>query len=355
MNEPVYFIPSVDDENDSVLSQKIEDCISANQLLSFIEPKDFVAVKTHFGEEGTQGYIRPLYFKMLSGYIKSLGAFPFLTETSTLYRGQRSNALDHICLAHNHGFGFENTGMPIIMADGMRGDEEIEIPIRGSILSKVQIARLLGTSQALVLVSHFTGHMLTGFGAAIKNLGMGCASRKGKMSQHSTARPMMKENRCTGCGECVRWCPQDAISLVKGKARIDKARCIGCGECLAVCRFDAVGYNWSETHEQLQKKMVEHALGVVEANRGKILYLNFLTRITKDCDCMRGFNRIVPDIGVLLSTDPVALDTASIDLVEKTMGKMLSKVTSYGSGRHQIEYASEIGLGNPAYTLNVIE
>ena len=324
-------------------------------MLPFIRPKDFVAVKTHFGEEGTRGYVRPLFFKMLSAHIKSLGAFPFLTETSTLYRGRRSNALDHICLAHDHGFGIEATGMPLIMADGLMGDDEIEIPVKGTILSSVRIARLLAVSQALIMVSHFTGHMLTGFGAAIKNLGMGCASRKGKMSQHSTAKPVMKGNRCTGCGECVRWCPRDAVSLIKGKAVIDRDRCIGCGECLAVCRFDAVGYNWSETHDKLQKKMVEHALGVVESNKGKILCLNFLTRITKDCDCMKGFNPIVPDIGILVSTDPVALDSASLDLVEKAGGKRLSELTSYGSGRTQIEYASEMGLGKPEYRLEVID
>ncbi|MCK4836517.1 MAG: DUF362 domain-containing protein [Candidatus Aminicenantes bacterium] len=351
MKETVYFIKAGNEEDDRQLCKKIERNINHKGLLSFIEPKDFVAIKTHFGEEGTRGYVRPVYFEMLGKCIKSQQAFPFLTETSTLYRGRRSNAFDHMQLAYDHGFGIEATGLPIIMADGLLGDEEIEIIIKGNILNTVRIAKLLVKSQAMVLVSHFTGHMLTGFGAALKNLGMGCASRKGKLIQHSTSKPSIKKARCTGCAECVKWCPQDAISLIDGKASIDKDKCIGCGECLAVCRFDAVGYNWSETNDKLQKKMVEHALGVVESNKGKIAYLNFLTRITKDCDCMKGFNRIVPDIGVLLSYDPVAIDAASLDLVEKTTEKKWSQLTFNVPCRAQIEYAAEIGLGNPDYQL----
>lgn len=353
MKEPVYLVQADNGPDDHGLCQKTKQCLQQKKLLSFIESRDFVAIKTHFGEEGTQGYVRPLFFKMLGQAIQTLGASPFLTETSTLYRGRRSNAPDHIKLAHDHGFGIGATGLPLIMADGLLGDEEFETPVKGTILSRVRIARLFAFTQAMVLVSHFTGHMLTGFGAALKNLGMGCASRKGKLIQHSTAKPSMKNEKCTGCGECVRWCPQDAITLVNGKAVIDKNNCIGCGECLAVCRFDAVGYNWSETHEKLQKKMVEHALGVVQSHKGKILCLNLLTRITRDCDCMKGFNQIIPDIGILLSTDPVALDAASLDLVEKTSGKKLGELTSYGSGRFQIEYAAEIGLGNPEYRLEV--
>ena len=149
----------------------------------------------------------------------------------------------------------------------------------------------------------------------------------------------------------MKWCPTDAISVVEGIARINRRTCIGCGECLATCRFDAVGYNWSETNENLQKKMVEHALGVMKSKRGKMICVNFLTRITKDCDCMRGHNRIMQDIGILVSHDPVAVDSASIDLVEKTAEKKWSQLTFDVPNRIQIEYAAEIGLGNPDYQL----
>jgi len=351
MSEPVYFIKVVHSEEDLIISKKIQELILKQNLLSFIEPRDFVAIKTHFGEAGTQGYVRPLHFKMLGKLLKDIGAFPFLTETSTLYRGRRSNAIDHIQLAIEHGFSVQETGLPIIMSDGLLGDDEVEININARIYQKVGIAKLLEKSQSMVLVSHFTGHMLSGFGAALKNLGMGCASRKGKLIQHSTAKPSIKTSKCTGCGECVRWCPADAISVVDGIARIDRNSCIGCGECLATCRFDAVGYNWLETHENLQKKMVEHALGVMKSKREKIICINFLTRITKDCDCMKGYNRIVPDIGVLLSHDPVAVDAASVDLIESTAGKKWSQLTFDIPNRVQIEYAAEIGLGNPDYQL----
>jgi uncharacterized Fe-S center protein len=351
MSEPVYLIRVDDSQEESEISKKIRGLIQSKKLLSFIEPRDFVAVKTHFGEKETRGYVRPLHFRMLGELIQNIGAFPFLTETSTLYRGNRSNAVEHIQLAVDHGFSFQETGLPIIMSDGLLGDDEIEITINSPIYKKVKIAKLLEKTQALVLVSHFTGHILSGFGAALKNLGMGCASRRGKLIQHSTAKPSIKTSVCTGCGECVKWCPADAITVVDGIARINRKKCIGCAECLATCRFDAVGYNWSETHENLQKKMVEHALGVMASKRDKMICINFLTRITKDCDCMRGHNRIMPDIGILISLDPVAIDAASIDLVEKSAGKKWSQLTFDVPNRVQIEYAAEIGLGNPDYRL----
>lgn len=351
MSEPVYWIKVDNSQEESGISKKLRELIQEKNLLTFIEPRDFVAIKTHFGEKETQGYVRPQHFKMLGELIRGIGAFPFLTETSTLYRGNRSNAVEHIQLAHDHGFTFQKTGLPIIMSDGLLGDDEVEITINSVLYEKVKIAKLLEKSQSLVLVSHFTGHILSGFGAALKNMGMGCASRKGKLIQHSTAKPSIKISVCTGCGECLKWCPAAAMTVVDGIARINRDKCIGCGECLATCRFDAVGYNWSETHENLQKKMVEHALGVMKSKRGKIICINFLTRITKDCDCMRGHNRIMPDIGILLSHDPVAIDAASIDLVEKSAGKKWSQLTFDVPNRVQIEYAAEIGLGNPGYQL----
>jgi len=211
-------------------------------------------------------------------------------------------------LAYDHGFTYEATGLPIIMADGLLGDEEVEVPIDGQHYKSVKLATLIVKSQALVVVSHFTGHLAAGFGATIKNLGMGCSSRKGKMLQHSTAKPSIRKKKCTACGECVKWCPADAITLQDNIAVIDRKKCIGCGECLAVCRFDAVGYNWSQTYEHLQEKTLEHAMGVVNSKKDKIVYLNFLTRVSRDCDCMNTFEQIVPDIGVVIGFDPVAVD-----------------------------------------------
>ena len=238
------------------------------------------------------------------------------------------------------------------MADGLIGDEEVEIEIPGKLYKKVAIASLIARAQAVVMVSHFTGHLLSGFGAALKNMGMGCSSRKGKLIQHSTAQPAIKAAACTGCGECIRWCPVNAITMENKKASIDSLKCIGCGECLAVCRFDAVAYNWGETYENIQEKIVEHAMGVAYANKGKIIYINFLNRISKDCDCMqKKFEKIVPDIGVLVSFDPVAIDAASLDLVEENAGRKLSQLAFNIPYKGQIDHARLLGFGNPDYNL----
>jgi uncharacterized Fe-S center protein len=289
--------------------------------------------------------------KMIGDMIKEKGGYPFLTETQTLYKGRRTNAVIHLAHAQNQGFGYDQTGMPIIMADGLYGDEEVEVPVRGKLYQEVKIASLIAKMQGLIVVSHFTGHLATGFGACIKNMGMGCSSRKGKMIQHSTAKPKVKKKACTRCGMCVKWCPAEAVSLTEKTAVIDSSKCIGCGQCLAVCRFDAVAFNWGATYEDLQKKVVEHAWGVANAAGDKVLYINFLTRISKDCDCLSDYEQIVPDIGILVSGDPVAIDTASLDLVEKVSGKRLPDMAFNIPYRVQIEYAREIGFGSPEYEL----
>lgn len=351
MKEKVYFIPCADKESDDEVSRKLENALVARDLFSFMLAKDLVAFKTHFGEENTQGYVRPLNFKMMGALARQRHALPFLTDTATLYSGMRNQAVSHIELAQRHGFGFEKTGMPVIMADGLTGDEETEVPIPGKIYNKVKLASLIVKAQALVVVSHFTGHLASGFGAALKNMGMGCASRRGKLAQHSTAKPSITKKKCTACGACAKWCPVQAITMAEHFAQIDKLTCIGCAECLTVCRFDAVGYNWSATYEQLQRKIVEHAWGVAEAKKGKALYINFLNRISKDCDCMPGYKKIVPDIGVLVSADPVALDAASLDLVEERAGKPITALAYDIPHRIQIDYAREIGFGNPDYQI----
>lgn len=351
MKEKVFFLKMKDKEEDQIVSARLAKAIEANDFFSFITAKDMVAIKTHFGETNTTGYVRPVYFEMMGKIVKEKKGIPFLTETSTLYRGRRTNAVEHIEFAYEQGFTFDNTGVPIIMADGLLGDNEVTVNIPGRLFSTVNIASLIVKSQALIVVSHFTGHLLSGFGAALKNMGMGCSSRKGKLLQHSTARPSIVKKKCTACGECIKWCPQDAISLVENKALIDKSKCIGCGECLAVCRFDAVNYNWSETYLNLQRKMIEHALGVYQHKEKKSIYINFLNRISKDCDCMGKTEIITPDIGVLISFDPVAADAASLDLVEEKAGLKLSKMAYDIPYKEQIDYARELGFGNPDYEL----
>lgn len=352
MHEPVYVVEAADEERDELLSEKLRKLIEAQDLLSCIADRDITAVKTHFGESSKQGYARPVYFAMLAEAIKAKGGAPFLTETSTLYKGNRNNAVKHIAHAQAQGFDLPATGMPIIMADGLFGDEECEVSIPGKMYRSVHLAGLLSKCNALVTVSHFTGHLAAGFGAALKNLGMGCASRKGKMAQHSTAKPKIDKKNCTGCGTCVQWCPQEAIALEDELAVIASKKCIGCGECLAMCRFDAVKYNWGTTYDDLQKKIVEHAMGVCSLFPGKGLYINILTRISKDCDCLgHTFEKITPDIGILVSRDPVALDAASLDLVERRAGKSISQMAYDIPNRVQLEHAKELGFGTTEYEL----
>jgi len=349
MSEKVYFLETADKESIPAVTGRLESFLKDSGLLDFIGEKDFLALKTHFGEKKINGFIRPPFLKMLGTLVRERGGVPFLTETSTLYRGDRSNAVDHIRLALDHGFG--ETGMPVIMADGLHGDEETDVNIRGEIYKEVKIAALLSKIQGLIVASHFTGHIVSGFGGALKNMGMGLASRRGKMVQHSTSKPKIKKKKCTACGECIRWCPADAIDFVEGKAEIDQEKCIGCAECLAVCRFDAVVYNWSESYEKLQRKITEHAWGVAEVMNGKTLYLNFLTNISKDCDCMGTYERIAPDIGILISRDPVALDSASLHLLESRSSKKLSRLAHDIPYRVQLDHAEKIGFGSVDFDL----
>lgn len=347
----VYFVKSGLNSTDESLSKQLGDLISRLDLFDFIEEKDMVAVKTHFGECIENGNPRPVILKRIGELVRVRGGLPFMTETSTLYKGNRSNAVIHVEHAIRQGFGFENTGMAIIMSDGLYGDEEIEVTINGKLYNVVKIASLIVKSQSFICVSHFTGHLTAGFGAALKNMGMGCASRRGKMIQHSNAKPQIIDMVCVQCGECIKWCPEQAISMLESSAFIDSEKCIGCGECLAVCRFDAVKYNWGATYEELQKKIVEHAFGVYRVHEGKAIYINILTRISRDCDCMNVYENICPDIGIVLSTDPVALDEASLDLVEKYSGSNLSDIAYDIPYRFQIDYAREIGFGDTSYEL----
>lgn len=354
MRSRVYFINSEDNMSDMDLGVKLTDLISREQLLDFIEPEDITAIKTHFGEEGSKGYIRPEILAETGKLVKKLRSRAFLTETSTLYRHSRANAIDHIELAYKHGFTYEKTGMPIIMSDGLLGNEETRVPIEGRLYKEVGVASAVPRVQNLITFSHFTGHILAGFGAAMKNLGMGLTGRRGKMVQHSTSKPSIKVSKCSKCGECIKWCPEDAI-YEDYEIKIKRKKCIGCGECLTACRFDAIGYNWSESFDILQQKIVEHAMGVVDSvGRGRVLFINVLTRITKNCDCMEGYEQIVPDIGILVSKDPVAIDSASIDLVEEALGSDLSEAAHNVPYRTQVEYGHELGFGSKEYELHTV-
>lgn len=353
MKPNVYFIPAAATDRLETIHEKLLTLYQQANFNLCFEPNDLVAIKLHFGEEENNTFIPANYFKPLIKAIKDKGAKPFFADTCVLYRSQRSDAVNHLQLAEQHGFSQQNCGIPVIIVDGLRGNNEIEMKIPGRLFSTVSIAAEAINANAMLVSSHVTGHMVSGLGGAIKNLGMGLASRKGKLRQHSSMKPRIDPVKCTGCGQCLIWCPENAIGMNGNIAVINQKICIGCGECLTICNFDAVKYNWKTSSNDLQKKMAEHALGAVIQKKEKVCYLNFLINITRDCDCVTGPQKpVTRDIGILASKDPVAIDKASLDLVELHAGRSLTSL-SYPSFDPlvQLQHGEEIGLGQLNYDL----
>jgi len=350
----VYFYPFNGKETKEELKNAILKLLSATEFLEKVSEGDIIAIKMHFGEEGNRGFIKPEFAKVVSDEIKKRGARVFFTDTNTLYKGRRANAIDHLMLAYEHGFTPDFLGAPVIIADGILGNAEVKVRIDGKHFKEVPIARELAFCDGIVSLNHFTGHIVTQFGSCLKNLGMGGSSRAGKLLQHSSVKPRVKEKRCTGCGLCVLWCSTGSIEMKNGKAYINLETCIGCGQCLSVCKFDAIYYNWEESSENVQEKMVEHALGVLKGKKGA--HITFLNHITLDCDCMaKDEPPVVEDIGILSSLDPVAIDKASLDLVEKRIGKNFALHTQRQEiPANQIFYAESLGLGSSNYELKII-
>ncbi|NLO89203.1 MAG: DUF362 domain-containing protein [Clostridia bacterium] len=353
MAAEVFFARLKDGSTPDEQAQKTKEIFDAAGAKKCISPGDFVAIKVHVGEKNNITHIRPEIARAVVEKVKENKGLPFLTETSTLYKGERENAIKHIMHAHKHGFEIEQVGAPFIMADGLTGNTEIEVEINGELNKTVKIAREIRFADAMVIISHPTGHMLTALGACIKNLGMGLASRMGKMRQHSSMKPAIKENKCRLCGKCIEWCPENIIEKREKAAFINSEKCIGCGECLAVCRFGAVKYDFGRDSVIVQKEMAEHAYGVIIGKEGKCFFINVLVNMTKDCDCIdKSQKKIIPDVGILGSYDPVAIDKATLDLTKEANQRSLAEV-SYGKldAMHQLEHAVRIGMGTLEYTL----
>lgn len=339
--------------------------IIGSKLIKEIKNGDIVAIKVHFGELGNHGFIRPIFVRQIIDLVKELGGKPFLTDTNTLYRGSRSNAIDHINTAIYNGFSYASMGCPIVIADGIKGQYFYEIPVNLKHFKTVKIGGAIIDSDFLIALTHFKGHVSAGFGGSIKNIAMGCASRAGKQMQHADFKPPFVEEKCIGCGKCCNHCPVYAIKIINKKANFDYNICIGCGECVTVCPTGAIKTSWGSSSEILEEKMVEFAYGVKNYFKDRIAFLNFVMDVSPDCDCVPWHDlNLVPDIGVFGSKDIVSVDQASFDIVKKIEAlpvptlkneKLINEDKFYHihniSGLRQLEYGEEIGLGERNYKI----
>ncbi len=345
--------------------QKVRRLFDAAGFDRVVRPADLTAIKVHVGERGCDTYVSPVLVRQVVDRVKERGAKPFITDTGTLYAGSRSNAVDHLVTAVEHGFDYAVVGAPVIVADGLRSGHWTEVAVRKKHFERVRIAGDIAAADSMIVLSHVKAHDLAGFGGAIKNLGMGCAPALGKAEQHS-GRPLLDEERCEGCGRCTVVCPQAAMTLVEGRARYNPEHCVGCGDCMRTCPAGAIEFDWTTEIRPFLERMVEYAAGAVQGKQHRLGFFNFLLSITPDCDCVPWSDTpIVPDIGILASTDPVAIDHASYDLVNSQAGspRTLLKRNAgpggdkfkgtweYAEARYQFVYGEEIGLGEIEYRL----
>jgi Uncharacterized Fe-S center protein len=351
------------------LQKKLERLIKAAGIGSIDMDGKFVAIKMHFGEPGNLAFLRPNWAKTVADTVYELGGKPYLTDCNTLYVGGRKNALDHLQSAEENGFSPLSTGCQIIIADGLKGSDDEEIEIKGGKeLKTAYIGKAIAESDVFISLAHFKGHESTGFGGALKNIGMGSGSRRGKMAMHSSSKPMVNSDLCIGCGICKKICAHDAQVIENGKCRIALAKCVGCGRCLAVCPKDAIEPGSSHSNEMLNIKMMEYAKAVVQDKPS--FYINIAIDISPNCDCHdENDAAIVPNIGLFASFDPVAIDKASADAVNKApiiANTMLDEAEHHVADhfddlhpetdwKQGLEYASEIGLGSLDYELITIK
>ncbi len=358
----VYFIDFHTHARQNIF-QKLEILLEKAGFDQMDMEKKFVAIKMHFGEPGNLAYIRPNFVAPVAKKIRSKGGFPYLTDANTLYKGGRSNAVDHLQAAHSNGFNYPTTGCDVIIADGIKGTDYREIEINQKHCKTAKVGSALADADVLISMAHFKGHEMAGIGGTLKNVGMGSGAVGGKLEMHSDASPVINRSHCTGCEVCVENCAHDAIHLDEESiATIDYDKCVGCGQCIAVCRYDAP--QPASDSEFMQEKMVEYAWAILKDKPA--FHISFISDVSPQCDCW-GFNDIplVQNIGILASADPVALDRACTDLVNEAPAlpnSQIGKTWKPGddkfnlvfpkiSWKKGLDYAEKLGLGEQKYEL----
>lgn len=355
---------------DQPLTEKLKKLIRKAGIASIDMDGKFVAIKMHFGELGNMAYLRPNYAKAVADVIKELGGKPFLTDCNTLYPGSRKNALEHLDCANINGFNTVTTGCQIIIGDGLRGTDDIEVPVRnGEYCKEALIGRAVMDADIFISLTHFKGHESTGFGGALKNIGMGCGSRAGKMIQHKAGKPEVNPAKCRSCHRCAKECGSDAITYENGKAFINQDLCKGCGRCIGACAFDAIANQNEDANEQLCCKIAEYTQAVVDGR--PCFHISLVQDISPNCDCHSENDApILPDVGMFASFDPVALDQACVDACQKNQplpnSQLSDNLNSVGWEFHYdhfkdsnpnvrwketLEHAEKIGVGTREYEL----
>ena len=351
---------------------KLKKLIKAAGIGSIEMDGRFVAIKMHFGELGNVSFLRPNFAKVVVDVVKDLGGKPFLTDCNTMYPGFRKNALEHLYCAWENGFSPLSTGCPIIIADGLKGTDDIEVPVKGGeYVKNAKIGRAIMDADVFISLTHFKGHELTGFGGAIKNIGMGCGSRAGKTEQHSSGKPVIEAALCRGCRRCQRECANGGLEFdaQARKMTVNYANCVGCGRCLGACNFDAIQFSQENAPQLLNRRMAEYAKAVVDGRPQ--FHISLIVDVSPNCDCHSENDApILPDIGMFASFDPVALDQACVDacMASDPMpnSQLSDNINSEGFVDHHdhfrnsrpetewkscLEHSEKIGLGSRSYEL----
>lgn len=347
------------------LPQKLERLMRTAGIETIDFHKKYAAIKIHFGEPGNLSYLRPNYARTVVELVQKAGGYPFLTDCNTLYVGGRKNALEHIESAYINGFTPYTTGCHIIIGDGLKGNDDVPVPVsNGEYVKEAKIGRAVVDADIIISLTHFKCHECTGIGGAIKNLGMGCGSRGGKMEMHSSGKPFVNQEACVGCGMCTKNCAHGAITVKNHKASVDHEKCVGCGRCIGACPMDAVYCENNEANDTLCYKIAEYAKAVVEGKPH--FHISLVIDVTPFCDCHpENDSPIIPDVGMFASFDPVALDLACaqaalkqpilsgsrLDGMPKDYEDHFTNTHPVTNWRSQIDHGEKIGLGSTDYEL----